>query len=262
MIRFSLISVIAFELLGRAAFGATAPELSTLLDRAGKRVEQFWEQFSAVSCLETVTQIKLSPEGKVLTQRKATFDYLIMMQLTGEDLTVDESRLIQGKPPKAADRALLSTSGFSTLMLILHPLFQPSFEFSAAVEETLDGMRLQRVHFEHIRGRRSPSVLQLKGREYPIEWQGDVWMHPLSGHVFKIAVALRAPMADVGLQRLSSDVHYTPVPLKGLAEPAWLPEAASIEAGTQRQRWKNMHQFTRFRQFSVDTDVKTEAPKQ
>ncbi|MBI1787324.1 MAG: hypothetical protein HYR60_07210 [Acidobacteria bacterium] len=247
---------------------ASAPD--TLLDRAGKRVEQFWEQFSAVSCLEAVSQTKLSPDVKVVARKQAAFDYLILMQLSGDELTIEESRLPQGKPqgkprgkpPNDSDRALLSTSGFATLILILHPLFQPSYEFSPPVADNLVGAGLQRVHFQHVRGRRSPSILQLKGREYPIEWQGDAWIYPLSGQVFRIAVTLQSPMEDVGLRKLASDVRYAPVQLKGMLGAAWLPDQALIEAGTARQHWKNLHTFSRFRQFSVDTEVKTEAPRQ
>ncbi len=261
MTRCFSILVIASELAVRPAAAAPAPALDALLERAGKRVEQFWEQFSAVTCLETVTQVKLSPQGKVIAQKKSTFDYVILMQLAGEDLTVEESRQEQGKPPKAADRALLATNGFSTLILVFHPHFQRSYEFTLLPEEEIDGHRMQRVRFQHVAGRRSPSVLQLKGREYPIEWLGEAWIEAQSGSVAKIAVGLKAPMDDVGLRKLESEVRYVPVPLKGLPAAAWLPEMASIEAGTLRQRWKNVHQFSRFRQFSVGVDVRIEDPK-
>ena len=260
MIRHFSIWAIASSL---ALAAAPAPEpLIRLLDRTGARVDQFWQDFASVSCLETVTQVKLEPSGKVLTRKQATFDYVILIQVSDADVTVDESRMQQGKPPKASERALLATSGFSTLALILHPHFQDSFQFAELQDGNQPGRPVRHVRFEHIRGRRSPSVLQLRGREYPIEWRGEAWIDAATGAIARIHAELKAPMADVGMQKLSSDVSYSPVGLKGAAEAPWLPERATIEAATERQRWQNVHLFSRYRQFSVDTEVHTEAPKQ
>ncbi|MBZ5593635.1 MAG: hypothetical protein LAP39_15455 [Acidobacteriia bacterium] len=259
MIKFFSVLAIGFKLVGATA---TAVPLDGLLDRTGKRVEEFWDQFSAVSCTETVLQTKLGASGKVLVQRTSTFDYLIMLQLTGDDLTVDESRLPQGQPKKASDRPLLSTAGFSTLVLIFHPYFQSSYEFTPVALEDINGRKLQEVRFEHIQGRRTPAALQLRGRDYPLEWQGSAWIDPKTGYVSRIHAGLKTSMPDVGLRELWSDVRYVPVQFQSEKETAWLPEVAVIEAGTEHQRWRNVHQFARYRRFSVTTDTKTESPKQ
>ena len=47
---------------------------------------------------------------------------------TGE-LAVTESRVEQGRA-KAPAKPLLASTGFATMMLILHPFYQNSFEFS------------------------------------------------------------------------------------------------------------------------------------
>jgi hypothetical protein len=236
--------------------------LDALLERTGERVERFGDQFSAVSCTETVLQTKVSAGGKVLVQRTSTYDYLIMLQLTGDDLTVDESRLPQGQPKKGSDRPLLSTAGFSTLVLIFHPYFQSSYAFSLVALEDINGRKLQEVRFEHIRGRRAPSVLQLRGRDYPLEWQGSAWIDPQTGYVSRIHAGLKTSLSDVGLRGLWSDVRYVPVTFQSQKETAWLPEVAVIEADTEHQHWRNVHQFSRYRRFSVTTDSKTESPKQ
>jgi hypothetical protein len=185
-----------------------------------------------------------------------------MLQLAGDDLTVDESRVPQGQPKKASDRPLLSTSGFSTLVLIFHPFFQSSYKFTPAALEDINGHKLQEIRFEHTQGRRTPSVLQLRGRDYPLEWQGSAWIDPQTGYVSRIHAGLKTSMPDVGLRELWSDVRYVPVQFQSGKETAWLPEVAVIEAGTEHQRWRNVHQFSRYRRFSVTTDTKTEGPKQ
>lgn len=262
MIRSFSILVIGFKLAAAPAAGAPAGSLDTLLDRAGRRVEEFWDQFSAVSCTETVQQVKLGASGKVLVQRTASYDYLVILQLAGDHLTVEESRVAQAQPKKESTKPLLTTSGFSTLLLIFHPVFQNSYQYTLAGTEDTGGRRLQKVHFEHIHGRRSPSALQLRGRDYPLEWQGSAWIDPRTGYIDRISAELKASMDDVGLKKLSSEVQYTPVQFSTEKQTAWLPEVAVIEADTEHQHWRNTHMFSQYRRFSVSTDAKTEAPKQ
>jgi hypothetical protein len=262
MIRFFLVLAIVFELAAAPRVSTAPVSLDALLDRTGKRVEEFWEQFSAVSCTETVQQVKVGESGKVLAQRTSNFDYLVILQLTGDELTVDESRLLQGQPKKESTKPLLTTTGFSTLLLIFHPIFQQSYEYALAGMEEVGGRKLQQIRFAHIRGRRSPSVLQLRGREYPLEWQGSAWIDPQTGYVDRISASLKDSLADVGLKKLSSEVQYTPVQFTLEKQTAWLPEVAVIEANTEHQHWRNVHMFSRYKKFSVTTDTKTDAPKQ
>ena len=262
MIRYFSILAIAFELMAANPAPVGSSSLDGLLDRTGKRVEEFWDQFSAVSCTETVSQTKLNAGGKVTIERGSTFDYLVMLQLTGDELTVDESRILQGKPKKENDRPLLATAGFSTFVLIFHPYFQSSYEFALGAVEETGGRKLQEIRFEHIPGRRSPSVLQLHGRDYPLEWQGSAWIDPRTGYVSRIRAGLKASLNQVGLRQLTSEVRYAPVQFPGEKDVAWLPEMAVIAADTEHQHWRNVHQFSRYRRFSVSTNSNTEAPKQ
>jgi len=264
MIRFSSIWVTAFSLAASASPGVTPARSATevLLDRTGKRVEEFWDQFSAVSCSETIQQVKLGPSGKVLVQRTSSFDYLVILQLAGDELTVEESRLPQGQQKKESTKPLLTTSGFATLVLIFHPLFQNSYQYTLGAAEYSGNHKLQQVDFEHIPGRRSPSALQLRGREYPLEWKGTAWIDPATGYIDHISAALKNSMDDVGLKQLTSEVQYTPVRFSTNSQIAWLPEVAVIDASTQHQHWRNTHMFAGYKRFSVTTDAKTEGPKQ
>ncbi len=262
MIRSLSILAIGFELAAgtvRATEPVATAALESLLDRTEHRMEQFWDQFSAVTCTETVEQQKLGDDSKVLIKRRSAYDYLVLLLLSGGDLTVQESRLLQGKPAKESDRALLSTSGFSTLALIFHPHFRESFVFSDEGADP-DSPSLHRVHFEPVHGKPTPSVLQLRSRDYPIEWQGTAWIDSATGNIARIRAALRSSLADIGLQKLESDVRYGAVSFAGHADPPWMPQTASIEADTVHQHWRNLHTFTRYKQFSVSTDSKTETP--
>jgi hypothetical protein len=245
MTRFFLALVIASEL--RAA----APPLDQLLAKTRGQVQRFWDQFPAVHCTEVVSQTKLGENGKPIAQRQSTFDYLVLMQINEDELKLEESRVQRGKPPRATDRALLSTSGFSTLILVFHPHYQASYRFS--LSESEDASKL-RVHFAPVHGKPTPAVLQLRNREYPIEWEGDASIDPETGAVERIDAALAVPLTDVGLQWLAASVTYAPVGFKDLADPVWLPKEAIIQAQTAHQHWINTHEFSSYKEFAVSVD--------
>ena len=205
----------------RAEAAETSPApLQDLLARAGQHVARFWDQFSAVTCIETIEQKKLSDDGKVLVKKHSAYDYLVLLQLSGDDMIVDESRVLQGKPGKECDRALLATSGFSTLLLIFHPRFRPSYAFTDEGDDP-QTPQLHRVRFEHVRGKRSPSVLQLRSREYPLEWQGTAWVESTTGSYHAYPGGSQGTARGCGVScRLDSEVQYAPVSLNGTRRAA------------------------------------------
>lgn len=234
-----------------ASAGSSLP-LEQLLQRSDKFVQKFWQQFADVTCSEAVVQAKLGKNGKVMYQREELFDYLVFMDLQSDGIGVTESRQAKKAPGKAENVPLLVTNGFSTMLLIFHPYYQNSFEFESLSDEVVDGKNLQRVHFRHVKGTRSPSVLQLRGRDYALDFEGTAWLDGESGAIVRIESGLEASLEDVGLRAFHSDVRYAPVRFSTSAEPYWLPITAEIEAETPRQHWRNVHRFTAYKLFSTD----------
>lgn len=235
--------------------GAPAPSVQNVLALTAKSVQRFWDQFTAVTCTESVTQEKLGKEGKVQYQHGLSYDYLILMNLDGTDLSVEESRLLQKERGKSANLPLLLTSGFSTLQLIFHPYYQSSFEYKQMQDEVVDGRRLLRIEFRHLPGTRSTSVARLRGQDYPLDLAGTAWVDPQSGVIRKITADLAAPMDDLNLRMLHTEVTYAPQEFSGESGAEWLPSVASIDVETAKQHWRNIHQFTNYRRFSVKTET-------
>ena len=244
-------------LLALAATFASAATTSDadLLERTAERAKQFWDQLSSVAITENVLQEKLDPKGKVILNNRTTYDYLITVRSDSGGMLVDESRLATGQGPKKAPQGiLLTTQGFATLMTIFHPQFQPSYTFKIEGEEEIAGRNLVRVTFVPRNGAPTPAILALKGRDYPIAWEGTAWIEPQSASVTRLEARWKDPAEDLGLQSLSSEVQYVPISFKGQNQPYWLPTMAKIEVQTRHQHWRNTHQFSRHRLFNVDAE--------
>lgn len=252
---------LALVLLAGAPALGQEPSLKVLLDRAANQAGNFLAQFSEVKCTEQVTQQRLKPNGKVEFQEGSTFDYLVILNTTGGDLSFNESRLAQRSDGNPKNLPLLVTNGFGTLLLIFHPYYQHSFEFTDLEDEVVAGRRLRRLHFQHMRGLRSPAGLVLRGREYPLELEGTAWIDPDSGTVVRVDARFDRGLQDLGLRMLRSEVDYAPVSFPGARQPAWLPALATVEVETQRQHWMNVHHFTSYQRFDVSTQESVTLPK-
>ena len=238
---------------GGQAYGPSA--VQELLRNAGKVVESFWDQFGSVNCTELVSQTKLGRNGRTIYQQTATYDYLVLMKQVDNELAVAESRVeAKGSRKRNPKAPLLVTNGFPMFLLIFHPRFQHSFEFSQPVETVQDGRAVSEVKFRQIHNAPSPTCLRLRGRDYPLEWAGTAWIEARSGAIIKIQAGLGADTEDLGLKSLTAEVVYAPVQFADSPAPQWLPSAATIEAMTPLQHWKNTHQFTRYKRFAVSTD--------
>ncbi len=252
---FGILGVIL--LLPMTGRGADRPTLDQTLSNTSKSVERFWDQFSSITCTESVTQEKLGKEGKVEYRQDSVFDYLILMSLKEDDITVEESRLLQKSEGKAKNLPLLTTRGFPTLLLVFHPYYLENYRFELDGEEQVGGRTLIRIKFEHIPGRRSTSALALRGRDYPLDLKGTAWVEPDTGVVRRITAALAAPLDDLNLKVLTSDVVYEPEKFPNVPNQVyWLPATATIEVETARQHWRNIHKFSGYKQFSVQSDSK------
>ena len=239
---------------GKAQAPAKSPSLPALLERLGKTVEVFREQFPAVACTEKISQVKLGSKGEVVQRQESQSDYLIFMKLFNNDLLVEESRVQKGRAQKHNGTPLMITNGFATLILIFHPIYQDCFEFSQVSEELLEGRRVVHLHFQHIKGTRSTAALRIGTKDEPLDLQGNAWVEPDDAAVVRIAADLSVPLTERGLYTFSADVHYAPVRFASTAGAFWLPSSATIEVGTRLQHWRNMHWFTDYRRFSVTSE--------
>lgn len=244
--------------LAGVCFADTTPDaqkLSQLLERTSKQTSQFLEQFSDVKCTEQVQQEKLGKDEKVQLNEESTYDYLVILSNEGGDLSIAESRIPVHEAKKdRKNTSMLLSNGFATLFLVFHPYYSDAFKFTLAGEEELNGRILEKVSFEHIPGMKSPAALALRGREYPLELKGTAWIEAETGSIAKIEAGIADTLEDVGLKALSSEIEFAPLTFKDARQTYWFPTQARVEVETPKQHWRNLHQFTQYKKFSVTTE--------
>jgi hypothetical protein len=232
-----------------------AQKLAQLLQRASHQTAQFLDQFSDVKCTELVQQEKLGKDGKVQLKEDSTFDYLVILNNEGGELNISESRIPVHEAKKdRKNTSMLLSNGFATLFLVFHPYYEEAFKFTLAGEEEVSGRILDKVTFQHIPGMKTPAALALRGREYPLELAGTAWIEPDTGSIARIEAGIADSLQDVGLNTLRSEIEFAPITFKDIKQTYWFPTQARVEVETPKQHWRNLHQFTQYKKFSVSTE--------
>ena len=256
-------AAILFTVLANSSFAAAetstpeAQQLHSILERATGQTSAFLDQFSDVKCTEQVRQEKLGKDNKVELKEDSTYDYLVILTNAGGELNLSESRIpIHEAKKDRKNTSMLLSNGFATLFLVFHPIYADSFKFTLGGQDVVAGHTLQKIAFEHIPGMKSPAALALRGREYPLELTGTAWIDPQTGSIAKIEAGVADTLQDVGLRALNSEVDFAPVSFADSQQAYWFPTEARVEVETVRQHWRNLHQFTGYKKFSVSTEQK------
>jgi hypothetical protein len=232
-----------------------APKLNDLLARTADQTAAFLDQFSDVKCTEQVRQEKLGKDDKVELKEDSTYDYLVILTNAGGELNLSESRIpVHDAKRDRKNTSMLLSNGFATLFLVFHPYYAQAFTFTLAGEEVVAGRALTKISFEHVQGMKSPAALALRGREYPLELSGTAWIDPETGSIAKIQAGIGDTLQDVGLKAFRSEIDFAPLPFADTKQLYWFPTQARVEVETPKQHWRNLHQFTAYKKFSVSTE--------
>jgi hypothetical protein len=246
-------SALVTMLLAVLAAQAAAP-----LDRATRTAEVFWDEFPTVQSIESVTQTRLGADGQPVSTHTSEFDYVALLKTRNNGVIVEESRILRTPDDAGINDQFLLTSGFPTLLLMFHPEFKGKFDFWESAEPNSPAGSV-RIAFKSRSDERSMAAFRLGGRLYPILWRGYAWIEPTTGNILRIEAHLASAMEDIGVSELRAEVDYRPVLLRGSEQSYRLPSRATISLRTQKQHWRNVHEYRAYKLFTVTTSTRDSA---
>jgi hypothetical protein len=231
--------------------GVNSPSQDTLA-LARKYVQVYFDKFSDLTCKESVTQFVLNNSGHTIYRENSAFDYQFQATSASGTLKFNEVRETRNPAYRDPARTLLVTTGFASLLLVAHPMYESSYVFEPAGAEALDGVTYAKLHFTPVAGATSPATLRLRGKNYPLPMSGTLWVDPQTGAIVKLEAIVDNGLSDLGLAGMRSEVRYMPHSFRDPAESIWVAESAVIEVETPRQHWRNQHRFSDYKRFNVD----------
>jgi hypothetical protein len=228
-----------------------SPALDALA-RTRKQVKEYFDQFSDLTCKESVTQLVLNGSGRTIYRENSAYDYQFETTEQNGAWKFTETRVSRNPAFRDPARTLLVTSGFASLLLVAHPKYEASYTFEPDGSETIGGVSYLKIRFKAIAGTSSPASLRLRGKNYPLPLSGALWIDPQSGGIVKLEATVDSGLSDIGLAGMRSEVYFGQHQFKGHREAVWVPESATIDVQTPRQHWRNLHRFTDYKRFDVD----------
>jgi hypothetical protein len=231
---------------------APAPAQLEALALARKYVQDYFEKFSDLACKESLTQYILNGSGHALYRENSAYDYQFQASNASGSLKFNETRDVRNPAFRDPGRTLLITSGFASLLLVAHPLYEASYVFEPGGSEAIEGVSYAMVRFAPVPGASSPASIRLRGKNYPLPMSGTLWIDPQTGAIVKLEARVDSSLSDLGLAGLRSEVHYRPHTFHDPEQSIWVAESAVIEVDTPRQHWRNQHKFTDYKRFTVN----------
>ena len=240
------------------AANATCP--ADIVERTGKRVEEFVEDVSRIAAIEHLLHEQLDEMGDALTKETRTFNYVASFMDSGEgSIAVDEYRQEHLGLGDFPDH--ISSSGFATLALVFHPRMRDSFEMSCEGLGELRGQPTWLVHFKQREDR--PARMhdyRVGGVLYSLHLTGRAWITADKFQIVRIESELMNPVPQIRLAGEHQVVEYGPVPFARRNVQLWLPQSAEIYLDFRRHRYYRKHSFDHYMLFAIDADEKQKPP--
>ena len=241
-------------------------ELDFILDKAGAVTEDLLGKMPDLISREDVTQAKLREKDSAKVQRRREFDYLILVRRQDAGVTVEESRLGPegtGLDVQDLEEGFMLTRGFATVWLHFHPSNRLAAQFRYLGQQTEGGIRCYVVAFAQIPGWATVTGrIAYAGRSVLLLYQGIAWIDEASFRIVRLRTDLLAPRPDIGLENLTTELHFAEIRLPQTSSPLWLPQEVVVTAGMNKRLYRNVHRYTDYKLFQVESKILPAPPDQ
>jgi len=255
----------------------TTPELAGLVpatDQAGldpilaalaRNVAEFFQNFPNTSSLERVHEEKMTQKGKVTGSHDEKFRYLCFTPPEAFGPGFSEFRMSMGSnqaTPGGPQEGYMLTSGFASHSLLFHPAYLAQSTFRYLGRQKVNGRDAFVIAFAQQPAKaRSTGEFKSGNVSVPVFSQGLVWVDAENYQIVRLLTDLLQPLPKVRLIKETTQVDYGQVHFNKVAQAFWLPREVTVTVDWNGRLLRNVHQYSDFKVFSVDTTEKVGKPK-
>jgi tetratricopeptide (TPR) repeat protein len=237
--------------------------LDDVLQKAGKKIQEFVENVERFTATESLHQETLTKSGEVAEKEKRQFDYTTAIQETRPGiLNVDE--YLGSGPTPASSPGGLTTKGLPALLLIFHPYDANAFAMKCEGLVSRKGQPTWQIYFRQRADKPNTTRSYSFGpsrRSYLVALKGRAWFAADSYQIVGLQTDLIAPIPDIQLTVDRANVEYGPVHFSSKGVDMWVPQTAELYSDLRGKRVHQRMSFGNYLLFSVDDKYKIAAPK-
>ena len=244
-------------------FEDSPDELARILAQLGSNAVAFFRDFSDTASREEVYQERLAWDGSVEDNMIQQFNYLMLPRGDGSASGYREERMdVQGRPlvrNRIRTGFSFLTSGYAAAHLFFLPRNQGDFRYRHLGQKSAGAPVV--IVFSQKPESRLTGSLALGNDTAELLYNGILWLDPQSYQILRIRTDLFALQALHPLSlSLQTDVQLSPVRFPTVAQEFWLPREVVVSIVWERKRYRNIHRYSNYRRFSVESHEKRGAP--
>jgi len=237
-------------------------QLPVILQNMGRTVDDFVHSIVDLIAHEDVTQEKLDAKGKIKAKERVQDDYLILHHGyewgASAEYRMDDKGNRLG--PIGLSQGYLVTSGHALSSIAFSTVAQPQSRFRFLGEEKTGSQDTYVLGFAQRPEATFTTVMAgTGGNEVEMLMQGILWVDKNKFQILRMRSDLLAPNAEIGLDRLTTEVAFEEVRLQDFPKPLWLPITVSVYMEINKEKYRNLHHYTNYRRYQVS--VKIGAPQ-
>ncbi|HET8924148.1 MAG TPA: tetratricopeptide repeat protein [Candidatus Acidoferrum sp.] len=241
----------------------TACALGEVIQRAGKRVQEFVENVDRFTASEFLKHEPIDKWGFAGSPETRKYDYVVSVEeIKPGSLNVEEFRGTGNSPSEFPGG--VATKGLPALVLIFHPYNAGNFEMTCEGLARWSGGLAWQVHF--LQRPEKPNTMRryrigVDGPSYPVALKGRAWILADSFQIARLETDLVAPLPEIRLFADHTAIEYGPVKFRNRNVEMWLPQSAEVFYDWRGRRSHRRHTFSNYLLFSVDDRQRISAPK-
>ncbi|HEY1470571.1 MAG TPA: hypothetical protein VGF61_16125 [Candidatus Acidoferrum sp.] len=238
-------------------------DLDDVLQKAGKKIQEFVKNVERFTATESLYQETLSKSGEVAEKENRQFDYTTAIKETRPGiLNVDE--YLGSGPTATSSPGGLTTKGLPALLLIFHPSDAYAFSMKCEGLVSRKGQPAWQISFRQRADKPNTTRSYSFGpgrRSYLVALKGRAWFAADSYQIVGLQTDLIAPVPDIQLTIDRVNVEYGPVHFTTKDVNMWVPQTAELYSDLRGKRVHQRMNFGNYLLFSVDDKQIIVAPK-
>jgi hypothetical protein len=172
--------------------------------------------------------------------------------------SIEESRIdSKGNPITASGPfTALTGSGFAYQWLFFSAANQPEFHFRYLGQELKQGRQTFVIAFAQVPGKVvEPAQFEWQGKSAPFYFQGVLWVDQSTYDIVVLHTDLLAPLLDLHLRQLTTELTFRSVPIKGFGASFWLPREVYISSDRGAGLAEESHRYSDYHLFHAQARV-------
>jgi hypothetical protein len=187
------------------------------------------------------------------------FKFLLLCRHNSNGSTsIVESRIDgSGRPiTEVGPFTSLEGYGFAYQWLFFSAANQPEFRFRSIGQQEKNGKKTFVVAFAQVPGMVSdPAQFEWQGKRAPFYFQGILWVDQNTFEIVSLRSDLLAPLEQLHLRKLTTELTFGSVPIKGYNAVFWLPRSVYISSDQGAGPAEESHRYSDYHLFHAQATI-------